>query len=279
MKKLARKPAAPCSPDRVFFNKILDACDLQKVALRPAINFLDAMCGSGRLGLEVKERVRQTFQDRLIHFAFYFNDVAHEPLMKLEGEFTAPGDVRELSQKFPGYFHVAAVRYGIKDLPQQEQLNALVSLRDSLVPGGRLVIADMTAYNVGQQDAIITVHAMHQRLTGRDEKAEGRCHIPTIMEWELLANSAGFKNVRITHVNVSRESTSQWAAEFGSGVEAKMAKIRFMNILISDLAVKNSDFLKSSKVTFAKSGSGDSETLEATLDFPIMVLAADKPGG
>jgi hypothetical protein len=229
------------------------------------------MAGPGMLVLGrpdkpgIMEMLSRKLPDIADRVSFYVNDVSYESLRKLpEKMLIARCDVRELGQRFPVQFHIVAVRYGIKDLPQGEQAKALVSIRDSIVPGGRLVIADMTAYNARQQECITHVHTIKQTLAGRNIDEEGTCHIPTLLEWKLLLRNAGFKNVTITFTGTSDVNTTQWAGQFGGNDKEKISA---MNDLIRVTAADRY-FKNGCDVRF--------DGGQVTLKFPIMVITGDK---
>jgi len=280
-----RKNVASYDSKTEFFNKIWEACGFPNFASRPAVNFLDGMSGPGRLGLDLKERLQADLAGRAPRFSFYFNDVAIEPLKKLpEGMYHARCDVRELGQRFPFTFHIAAVRYGIKDLPQEEQGNALKSIYESLVPGGRIVVADMTADTAAAQHGIIEVHAAKQRLAGRNEGKEGRCYIPRLGEWTSLVAGAGFENIAIVHRDVSAVKTEDWKGQFAAGTHDDFA-IPFLNSIIRDAAESNPAFNTDCavRITAKNTASGTAvsdlkaDQISVSLSFPIAVIAADKP--
>jgi hypothetical protein len=263
---------------------VFKACDFERFKARSSINFLDGMSGPGKLGLDIMKRLQGLLPAVAGKTSFYFNDVRIEPLRTLpEDTFLARCDVRELGKRFPVLFHVVAVRYGVKDLPQGEQANALESIRESMAPGGRLVIADMTADRDAQQ-GIIEVHATKQRLAGRDEAKEGRCYIPRLGEWTALLAAAGFENVSVTHRDVSMVETEDWRGQFSADVSDGFA-IPLLNGLIRDTAESNAAFGKECavKVT-AKAGAPEkpvsdlnTDQISVSLSFPIVVIAADKP--
>jgi hypothetical protein len=249
-------------PYGLLVEAVFKACDFQRFASRPAVNFVDVMSGPGRLGLDLREKLREAMPDKFPRFAFYFNDVDNKPLMNLaEIALIAPCNIYKLGQRFPVAFHIAAVRYGISDLSHEEQRRALASIYESMVPGGRLVIADMLAYSVQQQEGLMRVHSMRQKLAGK----KGTCYITTIPEWTYLLRNAGFQNVDVPFTGTSDVATRDWKGEFG-GDELK---ITVMNRVIHDTAAMNSEFQKGCEVVF--------KHMEASLKFPIMVMTGDKP--
>ncbi len=240
---------------------------------RSRTTMLDAMSGPGGLGLELLAMFdRQRPRGNTSELAIIFNDVRKESIQQILGAFSASFgtfnfDVCEVNAPtctLP--FNVAAMRYGLTELTKNDQEAALKAIYNCLLPGGRLVVADMTAYNFWQQDGITRVHSARQGLAGRDVEKEGICHIPTINEWTSLAFGAGFVNVAIAFTGTNDVSVSQWAGEFDDGPEQK---IRTMNRIIKETAEGNESFKNGCAVEFGHAG--------ASLKLPVIVLTGDKP--
>ncbi len=264
-----RKEIASYNPKTAFFSKIMEACDFPKSAHMPYINILDCMSGPGKLGLDIRKKLQETMPEEASKFFFYFNNATPEPLMTLPPDsLTVCCDVRKLGQRCPLKFHTVMARYGIKDLPQIEQEKALKSIYESMAPGGRIVIADMTAYSPEGQTGIIDVHSAKQRLAGRNEAKEGRCYIPMIKEWSGLLADAGFQNVNVIFKGTSDTYTRQWAGQFGPGKNDQQIIVEINNI-VRKTCEANPIFAKELDVTFS-----DDAVL---LKWPIMVIKGDKP--
>ncbi len=209
--RLRRESSCPSpfkSPRVLDFNKstygfapllehVFKACDFQKLAIRPAVDFLDAMSGSGTLGLAIREKVKAAMADKFHHFAFYFNDVAEAPLAKLrETALIAHRDICDIGTRFPDTFHVVAMQNGIVDLPKERQLQAFRSIYDSMKPGGRLVVADLASLDEQQQSYLSSLHF----VSGTSAAAAPRTHeayIPLMKEWHDLLKSAGFREAEL----------------------------------------------------------------------------------
>lgn len=260
---------------------VFKACEFQRFAGRPEVRFLDAMSGPGVLVLGrhddkhdepgIRDMLGRELPEIAGRTSFYFNDFSHASLRKLPPDsLTAPCDVRELAKSgFSHSFHIATVRYGIKDLPWGEaQKKALVALRESLMPGGRLVVADMTAYTEHAQQGVIVVHSTKQKLAGRDEATEGLCYIPLFGEWTKLLMDAGFQDIRVTFTGTSDVDTRQWAGQFGPAADDQQM-IAKMNEIIRQTCDSLPQFQKEFDVAFNGGA--------VTLRFPILVISADKP--
>ena len=195
--------------NRKIYKKVIEALPDRELAF-----IVDGMSNKGKVGLGILERYNKEKPKARTRLAVIFNDILYEhlePLYQKSYEIIH-GDIRDL-HKSGAKPDIVVVRFGIKDLPKigmrygiedlqkSEQVAALQSIHNSLIAGGTFVLADMAAFTMQAQEGIIKVHAAKQIYEGRDEGEEGRCHIPTNLEWIELLNKAGFKdsNMKIYH--------------------------------------------------------------------------------
>ena len=260
-------------PNAPFNKAAYRACEFKR--LPPGCNkVLDAMSGPGKFGSTV-----------LVHFLdergsgnpdgsrleLTFNDIRLEPLLKLEAEGyqTVQCDVREIGERHPKTFHVALVRFGIKDIPEQDKQDVLWSLNRSLIRGGRLVVADMYAPSKESQAALNEVHSSKQVLAGREVDKEGACHIPTQEEWTGLLRATDFSPVQVAFTGMSDVCTQQWEGQFGPDADDGH-KIMLMNETIARASTNCPDFEREFRV---KLGEG---LQNVTLSFSVLVITGDQ---
>jgi SAM-dependent methyltransferase len=259
-------------PKNAFNRAAYTACAFSSSSER--IPLLDAMSGPGKFG---KSIFGQFFDEKAqgghegIMLSVTFNDIREEPLIRLreEGYETVHCDVRNLQPNIRTSYHVVAVRFSLKDFPEGEKEVAIASLREALIPGGRLVIADMYAPSEASQEAVNRVHSAKQELAGRNPETEGVCFIPTEEQWITLVKKAGFKPVDVTYKGTSDVDTRQWSEQFGPEADDD-AMIMQMNRVIAKAAVDSPDFNHEFNVHIG-------DNLEkVTVSFPILVIAGDK---
>ena len=169
--------------DSRFLDTIFDATGLGEFSGHAKV--VDFMAGSGKVALGMQERA--------IRHNYIVLDSSQGQLDKIHAPSIEKvwGDVRALPFK-PDFVDVAIVRYGLKDIPQEQQLEALRSINRVLKPGGVLVIADMVSPE-GAQEWNNRQHSLKQQLSGRKIEEEGECHIPTKDEWLKVLQEAGFQ--------------------------------------------------------------------------------------
>ena len=262
--------------NRKIYKKVIEALPDRELAF-----IVDGMSNKGKVGLGILERYNKEKPKARTRLAVIFNDILYEhlePLYQKSYEIIH-GDIRDL-HKSGAKPDIVVVRFGIKDLPKigmrygiedlqkSEQVAALQSIRNSLFPGGTFVLADMAAYTMQGQDGIIKIHSAKQMYVGRNEAEEGRCHIPTSLEWIELLNKAGFKDgkMKVYHFRSDVE-TSQWKGQFGIDADEGQL-IQELNSVIRRVAGDNTVFAQECNVKFV----GD----QVFISFPIMVISADK---
>ncbi len=276
-----RKDIGSYSSATPFFKAIFEACNFERIAAKYAANhrpimFLDAMSGPGKLGKDISKTYGEQKHPDSPLLQVFFNDKRAVPLAPLgdAGFDVIPCDVRAL-HKFNLQFDVIAVRYGLKDLPKNQIPLALASLHASLLPGGRLVIADMTAKTHDGQKDVVILHSSKQALAGRDLKTEGVCHIPLREEWIQLLTQAGFSNPAITGEFTSDVETSQWKGQFGSKDTPELsAEARDLQLI--ERLDKIASYIAHNSAVFTEEFGYKVDDGKTFIKFPIIVATGEK---
>jgi|GEM_PF-1168399 len=266
-----RRSISPYGASTDFFGRIMVACF--KGVSKKKILLLDAMAGPGELGKDLKAKFEESGASQAL--AVVFNDVRQEPLSLLEqqGHETLLADIRFLQTAKK--FDIVAVRYGLNDLIPVQIVKALSSIFDSIVNGGRVVIADMFAPTKEGQESIRAFHAEKQRFAGRDVAKEGECYIPTIAEWMDFLQQAGFTRATLHFEGTSDVDTQNWKGQFPSDSK-EFILITYLNVFASVLADKNPAFARDLQLKFTDMQPPFSAA-KLEIKFPIMVLSAEKP--
>lgn len=219
---------------------------------------LDLMSGPGKVGAALRDR---SPQHRFIAVEASEGSLAKVP----DGIERIKTDVRDLSAVPQA--DVVVVRYGLKDIPQDQQGAVLAGINEALKPGGVLVVADMVSPD-GMKARTNRHHSAKQELSGRDVATKGRCNIPTEDQWVSLLNNAGF---RVTGIEdyVSQVRTADWVkgGQFGTDMEEANAKRAQMDQM---LASEPRYFRQRFNVRGGEDG-------PAGIDFPVLVIRAEKP--
>lgn len=213
---------------------------------------LDLMSGPGKVANGLRKR---SPQHRFIAVEASEGSLAKVP----EGIERIHTDVRDLS--LVPHADVAVVRYGLKDIPQDQQPGVLSAINQALKPGGKLVIADMVSPD-GMKFRTNRHHSAKQELSGRNIAEKGRCNIPTEDQWVSMLGNASF---RITSIEdyVSEVVTTNWV----SGGQIDDDKRVQMDRMLSGepLYFKQRFNVRGGRST------------PAEIDFPVLVISAEKP--
>lgn len=214
---------------------------------------LDLMSGPGKVG--------KGLMDRSPGHRFVAVEASAGSLAKVpDGIERIQTDVRDLSAVPQA--DIAVVRYGIKDIPQDQQPGVIAGINDVLKPGGVLVVADMVSPD-GMKARTNAQHSAKQVLGGRDLDERGRCNIPTEDQWVSLLNNAGFRVSGIQDY-VSQVSTQDWE----NGGQFKQPGGR--NVM-DHLLVRQPEYFRQ---RFNIRGNQDGSV---GIDFPVLVIRAEKP--
>ena len=260
-----RKGIGGYDPKGDFAKAIKKALALERFGRREPL-IIDLMSGPGKVSKELIQPQAEA-KGKKVHT--WINDVDPSALEKAtsDPEKRVLCDVRELARKLPTLFDIAVARYGIKDLTAADQPWTFKEIRASLLPEGRLIVADMNASRANQ-DAVIFVHSMKQKLAGRDAATEGICHIPTKTQWLEYALKSGFSPVWIARNSISQVNTMDWKSQFGVPDEEGLRRVMEMNKVIAEACARWPGFQKEFNVRFEEEGI-------VKLDFPIMVMVAE----
>jgi SAM-dependent methyltransferase len=215
---------------------------------------IDLMSGPGKIA--------KGLQQRSPDHDYYVLNASDADFGKIpESIRTMQVDVKTMSEaEVPtGFADVVVVRYGLKDIPQDQQPGVVRNISRILKPGGILVIADMVSpdgmkYRTNQQ------HSLKQELQGRDLKKDGRCNIPTREGWVDLLEGEGFQ-VEGMNDYTSNVTTTDW-------VKGKQ---------ISDEQRVQMDKLLSTEPRWVKQAFGIGGKSPVKIGFPVLVIRAVKP--
>lgn len=235
--------------DTALLDKIFEAA----IFLNPNDIVVDLMSGPAKVGLGMVER---ELGERYIAL-----DLEPSLLKRIQESSTIEGitgDVRELPLRSEA-IGVAIVRYGLKDIPKDQQLAALREINRTIFPGGGLVIVDMVSPE-GVKDWLNEQHSLKQQRSGRNIKAEGECHIPTEAEWLSLLTLAGFQADVYDHY-VSRVSTPDWVKGNQISEENRGELDRFI-LNAPEEAIKAFNVRQ--------------ENGEVKIDYPVVIIKASK---
>jgi SAM-dependent methyltransferase len=246
-----------------FFQRIFHACDFQRFEKRVRFNFIDVMCDSGRLGLGVAEKLLKDMPGLAACTAFYFNDIDTKALVKLPRELAIEGDVCWLGGSFPRQFDIAASRYGFSNLRKGMLASALGSLYGAILPGGRLVIADIAALTPKGRDGWQEVYDRNLELfvafgNHKDDYA------PLAEELRAAFYEAGFSNVTVDSGERRMLSTIELDGRLRHGAPM----LRQMRSTIEDVCRKNPAFKDEFKVSL--------DGPNAVLQIPRIIVSADR---
>lgn len=186
--------------DKGFLDSIHCAAGL---SVRSDIAFvIDLMTGTGKVASGMLERSPQHLYGVLDNNQGQLDKIT-QPVRKILA------DVMNLSSVVEnGSVDVATVRYGLKDIPADQQPDVLTGINKMLKLGGVLVIADMVS-PIGTEEWNNRQHSLKQQFNGRDISREGECNIPTQDEWLRILKEAGFAPEVFDHY-ISRVTTSDW---------------------------------------------------------------------
>lgn len=244
--------------DKGFLDVIHKATGLSERETTAVV--VDLMAGPGKVAFGMQERAPQHSYAVLDNNQGQLDRIT-QPVRKILA------DVRNLSSVVEdGSVGVATVRYGLKDIPQDQQPGVLLGINRALEKGGTLVIADMISPE-GAKDFTNKQHSLKQQFGGRDIEKEGECHIPTEQEWLDMLKNAGFEP-EITGHYISRVSTSDWLRGnqlgYPKSPEAVEKKAKMDEIILGA-----SDAIK-------KQFNIREENGEVKIDYPVVIIRAVK---
>lgn len=244
--------------DKGFLDVIYNATGLS--ARTDSAIVVDLMTGPGKVAFGMQERSPQHSYAVLDNNQGQLDKIT-QPIRKILA------DVRNLSAVVEdGSISVATARYGLKDIPQDQQSEVLFGINKALESGGILVIADMFSPE-GAKEFTNKQHSRKQQLSGRKIETEGECHIPTEQEWLSILKSAGFEP-EVTEHYLSRVSTSDWLRgnQFGDPKSPEAARKK---AIMDKIILGVSDTIK-------KQFNIREENGEVKIDYPVVIIRAIK---
>ncbi|MEK6979444.1 MAG: hypothetical protein AABW86_04435 [Candidatus Micrarchaeota archaeon] len=242
--------------------------------LQEPLRILDAMCGPGKVGQLITS-------EALLHEVptnLFFNDAraAALELATPDSEKRIPGNVCSVRDLYAGFFDLSVVRFGLKDIPDLAKLQAVESLHASLVPGGRLVVADLYAPASIRSD-VNTIHRTKQRFSGRNESIEGELFIPTRGQWTQLLLRAGFARVSTEYFGRTVVKISDWIDQFGTDPVVALSKVRLIEQMIIAMSALDKKFNSVMRIKTSEPLNPDDGIL--SFESPIVILVAHKSPG
>jgi ubiquinone/menaquinone biosynthesis C-methylase UbiE len=154
---------------------------------------------------------------------------------------------------------VGIVRYGLKDIPAEQQIGVLRQMHKVIKDGGRLVIVDMVSPE-GMKEWNNHQHSQKQQFNGRIIEKEGECNIPTEEEWLRKIREAGFEP-SVADYYKSLVKTTDWVR----GSQITNEQRGKMDILIMDAP---EDVKKAFNIRREKD--------EVMIDYPVVIIKAIK---
>lgn len=185
--------------DAVFLDTIFAATGLAEFEGSALV--VDFMSGPGKVASGIKERAVEHTYIALDGSVGLLRKIVDPELESVIS------DVRGLALK-SNLIDVGIVRYGVKDIPEDQQLDVLKQLYEVLKPGGVLVVADMVSPE-GAREWNNKQHSQKQQFSGRDIITEGECNIPTEAEWIAILREAGFE-AEVFDYYTSYVATTDW---------------------------------------------------------------------
>lgn len=237
--------------DAVFLDTILAATGLAEFEGSALV--VDFMSGPGKVASGIKERISGHRYIALDGSVGLLRKIADPELESVIS------DVRGLALK-PNLVDVGIVRYGVKDIPEDQQLDVLKQFYEVLKPGGVLVVADMVSAE-GTREWNNKQHSQKQQFSGRDITTEGECNIPTEAEWIAILQEAGLE-AEVFDYYTSYVTTTDWVNGRQITDEQKQ--------LMDKLLLSAPDEIKTA---FNIRQEGE----YVRIDYPVIIIKAVKP--
>lgn len=242
--------------------------------LQEPLRILDAMCGPGKVGQLITKEARL----HEVPTNLFFND-ARATALELatpDSEKRILGNVCSVGDLCAGFFDLSVVRFGLKDIPELVKLQAVESMHASLVPGGRMVVADLYAPDSVQSNVNI-IHRTKQRFSGRNESIEGELFIPSRRQWVQLLLRAGFTRVSTEYVGRTKVKISDWVDQFGVDPNEALSKVRLLEQMIISMSLLDKAFRSIMRIKTTESLNSSDGILSFESHFVILV-AHKSPG-
>lgn len=237
--------------DSTFIDTIFAATALAE--FKGSALVVDFMSGPGKVASGIKERIFGNSYIALDGSVGLLRKIADSGLERIAS------DVRKLALK-QNSVDVGIVRYGVKDIPENQQLDVLKQMREVLKPGGVLVVADMVSPE-GAWEWNNKQHSQKQQFSGRDITTEGECNIPTEAEWIAILQEAGLEAEVFDHYT-SYVTTADWV----NGKQITDEQRRLMDKLLLNVP----DEIKTA-FNIRQEDDG------VKIDYPVVIIKAVKP--
>ena len=185
--------------DAKFLDNIFEATGLSEFNGSAVV--VDFMSGPGKVALGMQERA--------IRHKYAILDASEGQLAKIN----APSIEKILDNVTDLHLpeksiDVGLVRYGLKDIPSEQQIGVLKQINRTIKVGGELVVVDMVSPD-GAKEWSNKQHSLKQQFSGRDIAKDGECNIPTENEWLTMLKEAGFMPEVFSYY-VSKVTTKDW---------------------------------------------------------------------
>ncbi|MDO8621460.1 MAG: class I SAM-dependent methyltransferase [Candidatus Levybacteria bacterium] len=225
---------------------------------------IDLMSGPGGIALNLQKKASRHSYAVLDYDQEQLAKIGeHEPVNKILA------DVRNVSSVVKGEsVDIATARYGIKDIPQGQQLQALKGINEILRPGGVFVLTDMISLEgEGLQRWLNIQHSQKQQLSGREIEKEGECYIPTEKEWLAMLKEVGFE-AEVFGYYTSPISTGDWLTgnQFGNPKSPEAARKK---AIMDEIIMNAPEGVK--KAFNVRQGVNGME-----IDYPVVIIRAVK---
>ena len=226
---------------------------------------IDLMSGPGGIALSLQKKAPQHSYAVLDNNQGQLDKIGkQEPVAKIFA------DVKDLSAVVQSEsVDTITVRYGIKDIPEDQQPQVLRSVNHVLKPGGVFVLTDMISPE-GMEEWTNMQHSKKQQLGGRIIQEEGECHIPTEQGWLKLLKEAGFQT-EVFGYYTSPVSPKVWATgnQLGDPV-TEPEEVARKTVIMNEILLAASGEVK-------KQFNIREENGEVKIDFPVVIIRAVKP--
>src|SRR3989344_2366891 len=237
--------------DSAFLDTIFIATKLAE--FKGSALVVDFMSGPGKVASGIKERVSGHRYVALDGSVGLLRKIADPEIERVVG------DIRATPLK-PNSVDIGIVRYGIKDIPEEQQLDVLRQIYESLKPGGKLVIADMVSPE-GAREWNNKQHSQKQQFSGRNIETEGECNIPTENEWLTLLREIGFET-EVFGYYTSYVTTTDWVN--GRQITDKQRQLMDKLLLNTPDEIKTAFNIRQ-------------EEEDVRIDYPVIIIKAVKP--
>ncbi len=214
------------------------------------------MSGTGEIGKEIAEKFPGN--------TLWYIDTSQAQLNTIaDQEHVIAHDVRKGLPSTLPQLDGAVVRFGVKNLSQEDQKKFVSDVANKLVDRGWLVIADMVSPE-NMQDWRNNERRLKHKLEGHDVEKEGAGNIPYLIDWVALLENAGF-DVDISEPFTSHVQTNKWHKQFAGSEDDKTRAVQDMNKLL----LSASEEVKTAFNIHTENGT-------VQIDYPLRIFRAKK---